>query len=206
MKQQEFYKKGSLLLLLWSFVLILGYYNVEGIVYAREVSQEAFVTREEVTSRSVFGILTNSTSKQRIVNVSVMERNYIIDITQQDYDNMLRIVEAEAGGEDRTGKLLVANVILNRVENENFPDTVTDVIFQKEKGVCQFSPVSDGRFYTVDVSEETIQAVNAALYGEDCSEGALYFMARKYADKEKGAWFDKHLTKLFTYGGHEFFC
>ena len=191
MKQQEFYKKGSLLLLLWSFVLILGYYNVEGIVYAREVSQEAFVTREEVTSRSVFGILTNSTSKQRIVNVSVMERNYIIDITQQDYDNMLRIVEAEAGGEDRTGKLLVANVILNRVENENFPDTVTDVIFQKEKGVCQFSPVSDGRFYTVDVSEETIQAVNAALYGEDCSEGALYFMARKYADKEKAAWFDK---------------
>ena len=206
MKQQEFYKKGSLLLLLWSFVLILGYYNVEGIVYAREVSREAFVTREEVTSRSVFGILTNSTSKQRIVNVSVMERNYIIDITQQDYDNMLRIVEAEAGGEDRTGKLLVANVILNRVEDENFPDTVTDVIFQKEKGVCQFSPVSDGRFYTVDVSEETIQAVNAALYGEDCSEGALYFMARKYADKEKAAWFDKHLTKLFTYGGHEFFC
>ena len=115
MKQQEFYKKGSLLLLLWSFVLILGYYNVEGIVYAREVSKEAFVTREEVTSRSVFGILSNSTSRQRVVNVSVMERNYIIDITQQDYDNMLRIVEAEAGGEDRTGKLLVANVILNRV-------------------------------------------------------------------------------------------
>ena len=87
MKQQEFYKKGSLLLLLWSFVLILGYYNVEGIVYARAVSQEAFVTREEVTSRSVFGILSNSTSKQRIVNVSVMERDYIIEITQQDYDN-----------------------------------------------------------------------------------------------------------------------
>jgi len=206
MKQQEFYKKGSLFLLLWSFILILGYYNVEGIVYARAVSQEAFVTREEVTSRSVFGIMSNSSSKQRIVNVSVMERDYIIDITNEDYENMLRIVEAEAGGEDRTGKLLVANVILNRVANENFPDTVTDVIFQKEKGVCQFSPVSDGRFYAVDVSEETIQAVDAALYGEDFSEGALYFMARKHADKEKAAWFDKHLRKLFTYGGHEFFC
>lgn len=206
MKQQEFYKSSSLLLLLWSFVLILGYYNVEGIVYAHSVSEEAFETGNEVTSRSVFGLLSNSTSKQRIVNVSVMERDYAYDITQEDYENMLRIVEAEAGGEDRKGKLLVANVILNRVENESFPDTVTDVIFQKENGICQFSPISDGRFYSVDVSEETVEAVDAALYGEDCSEGALYFMARKYADKEKAAWFDRNLTKLFTYGGHEFFC
>lgn len=206
MRQQEFYKKGSLILLLWSFVLVLGYYNVEGIAYAHSMSQEAFVTGETVTSRSVFGILSNSTSRQRVVNVSVMERDYIIDITEQDYENMLRMVEAEAGGEDRTGKLLVANVIINRVKDECFPDTVTDVIFQKEKGVSQFSPISDGRFYSVSVSEETIEAVNAALYGEDCSEGALYFMAREYADKDKAAWFDKHLTKLFTYGGHEFFC
>lgn len=206
MKQQEFYKSGSLILLLWSFVLILGYYNVEGIVYVHSASQEAFVTGEEVTSRSVLGTLVNSSSRQRIMNVSVMEREYIVDISEEDYENMLRIVEAEAGGEDRTGKLLVANVILNRVQDENFPDTVTDVIFQQENGTCQFSPVRDGRFYKVKVSEETIEAVDAALYGEDCSKGALYFMARKYADKEKAAWFDKHLTKLFTYGGHEFFC
>ena len=206
MKQQEFYKSGSLILLLWSFVLILGYYNVEGIVYVHSASQEAFVTGEEVTSRSVFGILTNSTSKQRIVNVSVMERNYIIDITQQDYDNMLRIVEAEAGGEDRTGKLLVANVIINRVKDDAFPDSVTDVIFQQENGVCQFSPIRDGRFYTVSVSEETVEAVEAALCGEDCSKGALYFMARKAADKDRAAWFDRNLTRLFAHGGHEFFC
>ena len=206
MKQHEFYKSSSLLLLLWSFVLILGYYNVEGIVYAHLTAEEAFETGNEVTSRSVFGVLSNSTSKQRIVNVSVMERDYAYDITQEDYENMLRIVEAEAGGEDRTGKILVANVILNRVENESFPDTVTEVIFQKEKGICQFSPISDGRFYTVEISEETIEAVDAALYGEDCSEGALYFMARKYADKDKAAWFDRNLTRLFSYGGHEFFC
>ena len=206
MRQTEFYKKCSFIVLLWSFVLVLGYYNVGGIVHARSLAQEAFVTKEAVTSRSVFGILSNSSSKQRVVNVSVMERDYVIDITEEDYENMLRIVEAEAGCEDRTGKLLVANVILNRVNDEAFPDTITDVVFQKEKGLCQFSPITDGRFYTVKVSEETIEAVNAALYGEDCSEGALYFMAREYADRDKAAWFDKNLTKLFTYGGHEFFC
>ena len=206
MKQTDFYKKCSLMILLWSFVLVLGYYNIGGVVQAHALAQEAFVAKETVSGKSVFGIISNSASKQRVVNVSVMEREYVIDITKEDYENMLRIVEAEAGCEDRTGKILVANVILNRVNDEAFPDTVTEVIFQKEKGRCQFSPVSDGRFYTVQVSEETIEAVNAALYGEDCSEGALYFMARKYADKDRAAWFDRNLTKLFTYGGHEFFC
>ena len=206
MKQYSFYKTGSLILLLWSFVMVVGYYNVQGIVYARSAVQEAFETDSEVSSRSVFGILNHSTSKPRVMNVSVMERNYVVELTEEDYENMLRIVEAEAGGEDRTGKLLVANVILNRVQNQDFPDTVTDVIFQQDNGICQFSPVKDGRFYSVEVSEETKEAVNAALYGEDCSNGALYFMARKYADKEKAAWFDKNLTRLFAYGGHEFFC
>ncbi len=206
MRQYEFYKTGSLILLIWSFVIVLGFANVEGLVYAHSVSQEAFVTGEEVTSRSVSGKLNNSTSRQRVMNVSVMDRDYILDITNEDYENMLRIVEAEAGGEDRKGKLLVANVIINRVNDESFPDSITEVIFQQDNGVCQFSPIRDGRFYSVSVSQETIEAVDAALYGEDCSEGALYFMARAHANKDKAAWFDRHLTKLFTYGGHEFFC
>ncbi len=45
-----------------------------------------------------------------------------------DYDVFLRIVEAEAGTEDLKGRILVANVILNRVKNDEFPDTVTDVV------------------------------------------------------------------------------
>lgn len=206
MKQFEFYKTGSIMLLLWSFVMIFGCVNIKEFVYARSASEEAFVEREEVSSRSVFEKLTNSTSSPRVMNVSLMDKKYVLDITEQDYENMLRIVEAEAGGEDRTGKLLVANVIINRVKDEAFPDTVTDVIFQQEKGVCQFSPIRDGRFYSVSVSEETIEAVEAALCGEDCSKGALYFMARKAADKDRAAWFDRNLTKLFVHGGHEFFC
>lgn len=206
MRQHGFYKTGSFILLIWSFILLAGIYNVKAIAENREYAKEAYVDGENVTSRRIFGVADNSTSRQRVVTVSMMERDYVIDITNEDYENLLRIVEAEAGGEDRKGKILVANVILNRVMDEQFPDTITDVIFQQEEGVCQFSPIRDGRFYSVKVSDETVEAVNAALYGEDQSDGALYFMARAYADKEKAAWFDRNLTKLFTYGGHEFFC
>ena len=206
MRQHGFYKTGSFVLLLWGFILLAGVYNVKVIASSKEYAKEAYVDGEGVTSRRFFGMVDNSASEQRVVNVSLVERNYVVDITKEDYENLIRIVEAEAGGEDRKGKILVANVILNRVMDKQFPNTVTEVIFQEEKGVCQFSPIRDGRFYSVKVSEETIEAVNAALYGEDQSDGALYFMARAYADKEKAAWFDRNLTKLFTYGGHEFFC
>ena len=206
MRQHGFYKTGSFVLLLWGFILLAGVYNVKVIASSKEYAKEAYVDGEGVTSRRFFGMVDNSASEQRVVNVSLVERNYVVDITNEDYENLIRIVEAEAGGEDRKGKILVANVILNRVMDKQFPNTVTEVIFQEEKGVCQFSPIRDGRFYSVKVSEETIEAVNAALYGEDQSDGALYFMARAYADKEKAAWFDRNLTKLFTYGGHEFFC
>lgn len=206
MRQHGFYKTGSFILMLWGFILLTGVYNVKVIASSKEYAKEAYVDGEDVTSRRFFGMMDNSASQQRVVNVSLVERNYVVDITNEDYENLLRIVEAEAGGEDRIGKILVANVILNRVMDKQFPNTVTEVIFQEQEGVCQFSPIKDGRFYSVKVSEETVEAVNAALYGEDQSDGALYFMARAYADKEKAAWFDRNLTKLFTYGGHEFFC
>ena len=116
-----------------------------------------------------------------------------------------RIVEAEAGGEDADGKLLVANVVLNRVKHEAFPNTISEVVFQKSKGVTQFSPVANGRYEAVTVSEESRTAVERALSGEDISEGALYFAARKYADQKSMRWFDQNLTMLFKHGGHEFF-
>lgn len=48
--------------------------------------------------------------------------NSIYVITAEDYDALLRIVEAEASGEDETGRLLVANVVLNRVRSAAFPE------------------------------------------------------------------------------------
>lgn len=116
-----------------------------------------------------------------------------------------RIVEAEAGGEDFKGKLLVANVVLNRVKHKSFPSTVRGVVFSHRGSRYQFSPISDGRYYSVSVSGGTKKAVEAALRGKDPSQGALYFMERSYADSGNVRWFDRALTRLFRYGCHEFF-
>ncbi len=159
----------------------------------------------EEDSRSYVETIASVSSGQRVVDYEVLEQTMQYQLSDKDYDALLRIVEAEAGGEDQNGKLLVANVVLNRVNSEVFPDTVWDVVMQKEQGIAQFSPTVDGRFQNVSVSDDTIVAVERALYGEDISQGALYFCAREKADSDKLKWFDRKLTKLFSYGHHEFF-
>lgn len=152
------------------------------------------------------GIAGYSSSDRHVVEIMTVPRENRESLYSPEEIQILeRIVEAEAGGEDAEGKLLVANVVLNRVQDENFPDTIQEVVFQSSHGVTQFSPVANGRYDKVTVSEETKEAVERALEGEDISEGALYFAARKYADEKSMRWFDEKLTFLFQHGGHEFF-
>lgn len=129
------------------------------------------------------------------------EPNEKCSLSESDYNVLLKIVQAEAGGCDETGKILVANVILNRLDDDKFPDTVTGVVYQKN----QFSPVSNGTINTCKVTEETREAVDKALEGEDPSEGALYFMNRSASTGRNVKWFDNHLDFLFQHEQHEFF-
>ena len=122
-------------------------------------------------------------------------------VSDDDYQVLLRIVQAEAGVCDEKGKILVANVVLNRVKSQEFPDSVRSVVYEPS----QFSPVSDGSINSVKVTEETRECVNRALEGEDYSDGALYFMNRRGSRSRAVSWFDSHLTYLFRHQNHEFF-
>ena len=112
-----------------------------------------------------------------------------------------RIVEAEAGDQDICRRQMVANVVLNRLQSSKFPNTVEKVVFAHR----QFSPVSNGSYYRVDVSDKTKRAVEKALMEKDNTKGALYFMYRAGSDAGNVSWFDRDLTKLCEYGCHEFF-
>ncbi len=132
----------------------------------------------------------------------VVEQN---QMAYDDYYALLQIVEAEATGQDIKSKILVANVVLNRVADPRFPDTPYEVIWQTVDGIPQFSPTYDGRIYTCEITDETIEAVGRALSGEDYSQGALYFIARSSAEEHNVQWFDTSLKKLFEYDGTEFY-
>lgn len=197
-----FFLAGMTILSSWLCVREL---KIDRISVKPAFRMEYLDTTMEEDKQSFVEMLESVSSGQRVVDYEVLEQTKKYQLSDKDYDTLLRIVEAEAGGEDQDGKLLVANVVLNRVNSELFPNSVWDVVMQREQGIAQFSPTVDGRFQNVRVSEDTVDAVERALYGEDISQGALYFCAREKADSDRLKWFDRKLTRLFSYGNHEFF-
>lgn len=196
--------------------------NSEVMEVVEESSAEVKETREEAAqqpyeAQTQGGIQAGEQEKQNslkeklMLNEKIVEENKkaeaeetaaaVVPCSQEDYQILLRIVQAEAGICDDTGKVLVANVILNRVRDEEFPDTIKDVVYQKS----QFSPVSNGAINTCKVTPQTVDCVNRALMGEDYSQGALYFMNRRGARSGAADWFDGRLTFLFQHERHEFF-
>ncbi len=204
------YRKYIVSLMLCSFTASAAWFCAEEGAFCRERAGAAVHASEmrevpEVTETSVRKTMEEILSQKRVVETQVLEKRPVWELSEDDLNILLRIVEAEAGGEDENGKLLVANVVLNRVKSPLFPDTVREVVYQQDYGVYQFSPVKDGRIDRVTVSAETRRAVERAIYGEDISRGALYFAARSRASGESMRWFDSSLTWLFAYGGHEFY-
>lgn len=90
--------------------------------------------------------------------------------SSNDIQLMAQAVYGEARGEPYEGKVAVAAVILNRVEDDKFPNTVSGVIFQPGA----FTAVSDGQIW-LEPDESAYQAVRDAINGWDPSNGALYY-------------------------------
>ncbi len=173
--------------------------SCEEVIVGQRVAKVARNATEMNVSASMATTVDNFDSKA----ISMAATPKIMSDT--DYETLLQIVEAEAGSEDMKGRILVANVIMNRVKHEEFPDTITEVIWEYRDGVPQFSPTYDGRISEVTVSDETKEAVKQALEGVDYSEGALFFIQKSAAETHNINWFEKDLKKLFKHGVHEFY-
>ena len=107
---------------------------------------------------------------------------HIIEPDIEEEDRMAELelmaicVEAEAGNQDLTGKRMVADVILNRVDDPDFPDSIREVITQK----YAFSSYWDGGMdRVVEPSEETFQAVQMELEQRSWP-GLLFFTAGEW--------------------------
>ncbi len=110
------------------------------------------------------------------------------------------VVYVEARGEPVDGQMLVAEVVINRLQVDRFPDDVCSVIFDD----AQFSGITtdlDLRSVFSDPAWATSQQVAAdALEGNLIGTSATHF----HADYIKPYWSD-HLTKLGQYGKHVFY-
>lgn len=91
------------------------------------------------------------------------------EITAEERELLARVVYAESNTEALEGQIAVAQVVLNRVRSESFPDTVSEVIYQER----QFSTASI--LGSVVPNETNYEAVDLAFELEVVPYDVLYF-------------------------------
>ncbi|MBM7661851.1 N-acetylmuramoyl-L-alanine amidase [Bacillus mesophilus] len=97
-------------------------------------------------------------------------KNHKVLVSEDEKKLLARLVTAEAKGEPYSGKVAVAEVVLNRVEDEKFPDSIKEVIYEEN----QFEPVQNNSIQQ-PADQESVQAVEEALIEEKHELEALYF-------------------------------
>lgn len=123
------------------------------------------------------------TKSRKLEQFEAILSSSVVKITLEELDLFFRLVEAEAGNECMEGKIAVANVVINRIKDSRYPNTIEDVIYQP----YQFEPVINGHIYKT-ASADSKQAVLRALRGEQVvSSDTISFWA-VYLDGSHELW------------------
>ena len=126
------------------------------------------------------------------------EFTYSKDWSAEESYLLAKIAMAEAEGCNTQTKTLIIMCVLNRVWSDEFPDTIKEVIFQKN----QFSPINDGRWDRVEPNEDCYEAVKVVMEAKyDYSGGATYF--ENCADEDN--WHSRNLEFLYESEGIRFY-
>ena len=124
---------------------------------------------------------------------------YDINFPEEDIYWLSHIIGSEAGIEPMEGKIGVGNVVLNRVKDPEFPDTVFGVVYDYEHTV-QFEPVSRGTIHDEPKPEDIIAAY-LVLEGADTAGECIYFVNPDFGS----FWFDNNLDFVMKLGRHNFY-
>jgi N-acetylmuramoyl-L-alanine amidase len=118
------------------------------------------------------------------------------NVSANDLKLLSNAVYGEARGESYVGQIAIAAVILNRLDNPNFPNTIPGIIFQPGA----FTAVADGQIW-LSPNKQAEKAVHDALNGYDPSSGAIYYFNPATATS-KWIWSRPQIKRI----GQHIFC
>lgn len=172
-----------------------GYYkgSVDGIYGSQTLSAvKAFQKKNGLT---VDGIAGTKTLAAMGITSSGGGTSQGGSLNSSDTNLLARVIYGEARGEPYSGQVAVGAVVLNRVKNSKFPNTVAGVVYQSGA----FDAVSDGQINMTPDSTAK-KAAQDAINGWDPSYGAIYYFNPSTATN-KWIW-SRPLT--VTIGKHRF--
>lgn len=116
---------------------------------------------------------------------------------QDDLFWLSRIIQAECGNQPLEGRMAVGNVVLNRVKNPAFPNTVKGVLSQKN----QFTTWKNGALANRTPNATSVIAAKLVLDGGEVesTKGATFF------DSKSNSWAARNKTCVAVIGNHKFY-
>ena len=140
-------------------------------------------------------------SSDKIIDVSYTQ---LTPAAQKQIDCLADNIYYEAGYEPEDGKVAVAFVTLNRVNDPRYPKDICGVVKQKVNSTCQFSWYCEGKraiknYFAYREAQEVALLVYANYEKmKDTTKGALYY----HADYVNPRW---KLDKTTKIGRHIFY-
>lgn len=112
----------------------------------------------------------------------------------------------EARGEDTKGQAAVAHVTLNRAADPRYPDSICEVVTQRNRGGCQFSWIclkDSKRAYDRDSFAKALRVALEVLAGRraDPTRGATHFISTRIGVPD----WAQRLRQTTVIGQHRFF-
>ena len=119
-------------------------------------SQQDFDEDEDITCDDL---------EQDILNATCLPEK-AFELSENDEYLLAKLIQCEAGNQPMEAKEAVVMVVLNRVDDIRFPNTIEEVIRQNDNGIYQFSPlIEGGSFYYTEPTEESYEAIYNVQYG-----------------------------------------
>ena len=150
-----------------------GYYNgsVDGVFGAG--TRAAVIAFQKKNGLTADGIVGKATYQALGINANsggALQTGGMNGFSSSEVYLLAKTIYAEGRGEPYTGQVAIGAVVLNRVRDKAFPNTISGVVYQKHA----FTAVSDGQI-NLTPNETAMKAARDAINGWDPTGGALYY-------------------------------
>ena len=155
-----------------------GYYNgtVDG-VFGKGTKSAVIafqkkngLTADGVVGKATYKALGMTSSYESLAGQSSNSSSAVGGYTSSEVYLLAKTIYAEGRGEPYTGQVAIGAVVLNRVRNKDFPNTIAGVVYQKHA----FTAVSDGQI-NLTPNDTAMKAARDAINGWDPTGGAIYY-------------------------------